>query len=225
MTKPEPAPENEIYRTRLFLITPEDYEIKTFAKHLDSVLGAGDVASLLITPTKTGDYQQVAETLAPIAQAHDVAALLHNDSRTMGRSNADGLHLDGSLEDIVETVKAHAGREIMGVSNLKNRDQAMQMGEGPVDYLFFGRLDGDTEPDIFPKTFKLAEWWSSLFEVPAVVMGGNSIESAKQAADAGIDFIALRNAIWQSEAPDIAIREANRLLDVAFNNRKALINA
>ena len=45
----------EIYRTRLFLITPADYETAAFAKVLTETLKGGDVASLLILPPKDGD--------------------------------------------------------------------------------------------------------------------------------------------------------------------------
>lgn len=214
-------PEAEIYRTRLFLVTPPDYRAETFAPVLEKTLSGGDAASLLILPPSDGDYREAAERLVPIAQAHGVAALLYNDSRLMGRTKADGLHLDGPLEEIVETVKAHAGRNIMGIGNIATRHDAMTIGEGPVDYLFFGRLDGDTNASIFPKTFKLAEWWSSVMSVPAVVMGGNGLESVDEAAAAGIDFLALRNLIFQADDPRTAMIEANRLLDRAFETRKA----
>lgn len=214
-------PEPELYRTRVFLITPADYETETLAPLLDKVLSAGDVASLLILPPATDSYQKAAERLVPIAQKHDVAVLLHNDSQLMGRAQADGLHLDGALDAIVETVKAHTGRNIMGVGNIKTRHDAMVLGEGPVDYLFFGRLDGDTAPKIFPKAFKLAEWWASLMSVPAVVMGGNALDSVTEAGDAGIDFLALRDIIWNSHTPEKSLNDANTLLDQAFEKRKS----
>lgn len=216
----KPPPEPEIYRTRLFLITPADYDPETFSPVLEAVLSAGDVASLLILPPESGHYSNAADRLIPIAQNHDVATLIHNDSQLMGRTNADGLHLDGTLDDIVDTIKTHAGRKIMGVGNIKTRHQAMVIGEGPVDYLFFGRLDGDNSPDIFPKAFKLAEWWAALMSVPAVVMGGNALDSVTQAGDAGIDFLALRDIIWQSDNPTRTLQDANNLLDQAFEKRK-----
>lgn len=218
-------PELEIYRTRLFLITPPDYVTENFAGILTDCLKAGDVASLLILPPANGNYQTAAEILVPIAQEYGVAALLHNDSQIMGRARADGLHLDGPVEEVVTKVKAHSGEKIMGVSGVKTRHEAMEMGEGPIDYLFFGRLDGDTKPDIFPKMFKLAEWWSSMCEVPAVVMGGGTIESVQQAADAGIDFVALKTAIWNSPDPVQAIKAGNILLDAAFEKRLSVSSA
>lgn len=214
----------EIYRTRLFLVTPKDYALAAFLPRLEAVLAAGDIATLLILPPKVGDDQEAAEAIIPLAQRHDVATLLHNDSRLMGRTGADGLLLDGALEDIVETVRAHSGKNIMGVGNIKARHEAMIVGEGPVDFLFFGRLDGDNAPEIFPKAFKLAEWWCSLMEIPGVVMGGNTIESAANAADAGIDFVALCDAIWLADDPAAAIIAVNRLLDQSFDQRKATMD-
>lgn len=184
---------------------------------------AGDVASVLVLPTESAPYSEVAKTLIPIVQAHDAAALLYNDSQLMGRTGADGLLLDGNLDDIVETVKTHAGRQIMGVANIRSRHDAMVIGEGPVDFLFFGRLDGDTNADIFPKSFKLAEWWSSLFQIPAVIMGGNNVESVEQASVEGIDFIALRDAIWNADNAVDALSRANSLLDKSFEDRKSFM--
>lgn len=209
----------EIYRTRLFLITPDDYEITAFAPLLEEALSGGDVASVLILPPANGDYRAAAEELVPIVQHADAAALLHNDTQVMGRSGADGLHLDGDTDEIVTTVKAHAGRDIMGVAGVKTRHEAMMLGEGPIDYLFFGRLDGDTLPDMFPKTFKLAEWWASLFEVPAVAMGGNDIVCVRQAAEGSIDFLALRNAIWGANDPAAAVQRANGILDEVHDSK------
>ena len=213
----------EIYRTRIFLITPEDYDPVTFAPLLDSVLNAGDVASVLLMPSDKAPYADTAKELVPIIQARGAAALIHNDSQIMGRTQADGLLLDSDIEQIVETVKAHAGRQIMGVANILSRHDAMVLGEGPVDFLFFGRLDGDTKPDIFPKSFKLAEWWSQLFQIPAVVMGGQAIESAAQASDEGIDFVALRDAIWKADDPADALAKADAAIDHSFEERKAFL--
>ena len=194
-----------------------------FAPLLDSVLKAGDVASVLLMPSDKAPYGDVAKELVPIIQAHDTAALIYNDSQIMGRTNADGLLLDGDIDQIVETVKTHAGRQIMGVADIHSRHDAMVLGEGPVDFLFFGRLDGDTKTHIFPKSFKLAEWWSQLFQVPAVVMGGYEIESAVQASDEGIDFVALRNAIWESDDPAHVMGKANEAIDRSFAERKAFL--
>jgi thiamine-phosphate pyrophosphorylase len=89
----------------------------------------------------------------------------------------------------------------------------MRAGELGPDYVFFGRLDGDSGPEIFPKAFSLAAWWSSLFEIPAVVMGGNRIDSIAAAAAAGVEFACLGTAVWtHPDGPAAAVAEANRVL-------------
>ncbi len=75
-------------------------------------------------------------------------------------------------------------------------------------------VDGDDEPSIHAPAFDLAAWWAALFEIPAMVMGGSEIASIAQAQEAGIEFVALRNAVWNHSAgPAAAVAEANALLD------------
>jgi len=51
-----------------------------------------------------------------------------------------------------------------------------------------------------------------MFVIPAIVMGGNSLASVSQAADAGIEFVALCRAVFDHPDPAAAVAEANRLL-------------
>jgi thiamine-phosphate pyrophosphorylase len=203
-------------RTRLCLVTPQAADLASFAGLLKSALGAGDVATLFVDSGTTAEERQhIAETLVAVAQAAGVAALVVNDTRLLGRSNADGLHVDTGVVDLASAVERYRGKKIVGAGNIRSRHEAMERGEREPDYLFFGRLDGDTDDGIFPKAFDLAAWWSGLFEIPAVVMGGRALESVTAAAEAGIEFIALRTAIWDHpDGPAAAIAEANRLLAV-----------
>jgi thiamine-phosphate pyrophosphorylase len=60
-----------------------------------------------------------------------------------------------------------------------------------------------------PKALELAEWWSELMEVPAVVMGGRSLKSVATAAATGAAFVALHDAVWSFErGPGEAVRLA-----------------
>src|SRR4029079_4310158 len=183
---------------RLCLVTPPIGAPESFAPILEDALAGGDVASLIITadPGDPARLQLIAETLVPIAQAHDVAALIHNDTRVAGRAKADGVHIDSGAEDLKEAIRTLRPRFIVGAGDLRSRHDALISGDAEPDYVFFGRLDGDTGDAIFPKALDLAAWWSELVTIPAVVMGGRSIASVVEARDAGIEFVALRSAIW-----------------------------
>jgi thiamine-phosphate pyrophosphorylase len=89
----------------------------------------------------------------------------------------------------------------------------MQAGELDVDYLFFGRPHGDTHDDAHPKALDLAEWWSEIMQIPAVIMSGRALDSVAEAAATGAEFVALHDAVWSHPGgPGEAVRLAQALL-------------
>ena len=194
---------------RLCLIAPTAIDAATFPAQLEAALGGGDVAALILT----GTDERLLKPLVQLAQSAEVAALVVDDTRLGGRTQADGLHIESSIGELKIALEKLRGRGIVGAGNLRSRHDAMTAGESEPDYLFFGRLDGDTAPEIFRKALDLAAWWSGLFEIPAMIMGGSALASVTEAAAAGIEFVALRSAVWDhSEGPAAAVAEANRLI-------------
>jgi thiamine-phosphate pyrophosphorylase len=194
---------------RLCLVAPSTLDPATFPEVLAGALRGGDVAALILA----GVDESLAKRLVPIAQDADVAALVPDDTRIAGRARADGVHIETGMGELKLALEKLRGRSIVGAGNLRSRHEAMTAGEVEPDYLFFGRLDGDTAPEIFRKALDLASWWSGLFEIPAMLMGGNAVASVAAAAAAGIEFVALRSAVWDHPAgPAAATAEANQLI-------------
>lgn len=204
--------EVELPRCRLCLVTPPEDDPDRLARLVDEALAGGDVASLIIDG-EGERLQQVAEALAPRAQARGVAAIVRNDTRIAGRAKADGVHVDTGPADLAAAAEKLRPKLIVGAAGFKTRHDAMFAGEANPDYLFFGRLDGDTTDGIFAKALDLAAWWSSLFVIPAIVMGGRSLASVEEAARNGIEFVALSRAVFEDpRGPAAAVKEANRRL-------------
>lgn len=205
-------------RTRLILVTPPAYEAAAFASKLADALAGGDVASLIVTSggADAAGFQKTAERLAPIAAARGVATLIHNDTRIAARAGADGIHMDEGREAIAAALESFRRKKIVGAGNIATRHDAMDLAEAEPDYLFFGRLDGDTGDGIFPKSLDLASWWSEVTVIPAVVMGGRQVASVDAARDAGIEFVALSSAVWDDpRGPSKAVADiAERLAHV-----------
>lgn len=194
---------------RLCLISPPSIDAVAFPGLLKAALAAGDVAALILTATD----ESIVKPLVKIAQDAEVAALVVDDTRLAGRSHADGIHIEAGMGELKIALEKFRGRSIVGAAGARTRHEAMTFGEIEPDYLFFGRLDGDTGLGIFPKALDLAAWWSGLFEIPAMVMGGNALASVTEAAAAGIEFVALRMAVWDHAAGAAeAVTEANRLI-------------
>ena len=205
-------PEAHVPRSRLCLVTPHDMDPDRLVRLVGEALAGGDVASLIVDGD-AGQLQRLAEALVPMAQARGVAVLVRNDTRVAGRARADGVHVDTSLADVAETAEKLRPKLIVGAGGARTRHDAMALGEANPDYLFFGRLDGDTEDGIFPKVLDLAAWWSSVFLIPGMVMGGRSLASVEEAAAEGIEFVALSRAVFDDpRGPAAAVEEANRRL-------------
>ncbi len=206
-------------RCRLVIIVPDTLE--NAAENLEAALTGGDVASVIITPGKNpgARFQEFCETIVPLAQAHGAAAIIANETRVAGRTNADGIHLDLPGGDVgvpvlQEAIEKYAPARIVGAGGVKTRHMGLCLGETSPDYLFFGRLDGDIKDEPNPKMLALAEWWSEMVEVPGICLGGRALESVIAVSRTGIDFVGLSSAIFSHEnGPKDAVMMANRLLD------------
>lgn len=206
-------PEN---RCRLVLIVPDIADADEQAKIVADALKGGDVASVIVPQYGLDDsaFQKHAEKLVPVIQDAGAAALLAGDSRVVGRTKADGLHLTGPAAEISEAVDKYADKLIVGGGNATDRHHALEIGEERPHYIFFGKLDGDIKPEAHPKNVALGEWWASMIEIPCIVMGGTDPESALTVAESGAEFVALRLAVFsQPEQAPAVVAQVNALLD------------
>jgi thiamine-phosphate pyrophosphorylase len=199
--------------TRLFLITPPARDATSFLPQLSEALSAGDVAAVLIAGAPDGGIEAFATALVPVIQDAGAAALVADDTRLAGHVKADGVHVTTGAADLKLAAESFKPRRIVGAGNINSRHAAMEAGEAGADYLFFGRPHGDTHDAPHPKALDLAEWWSELMQVPAVVMAGRALDSVGEAAASGADFVALNDAVWSHTAgPGEAIRAALAIL-------------
>jgi thiamine-phosphate pyrophosphorylase len=199
---------------RIYLVTPAAIDPATFPRRLAEALAGGDVAAVLIAPDLIGRLaEEAAAALVPVIQAAGAAAIVAEDTRLAGRLKADGVHIGKGIGDVRMTVENARGKWTVGAGSLYSRHAAMEAGEAGADYLFFGRPHGDTHDAPHPKALELAEWWSDVMQVPAVIMAGRSLGSVAQAAATGAAFVALHEAVWLHEAgPGEAIRIASAAL-------------
>ena len=60
---------------------------------------------------------------------------------------------------------------------------------------------------------EILTWWSSVFEVPCVAIGGITIENAAPLVTEGADFLAVSAGVWShNEGPAKAVAEFNRIM-------------
>lgn len=203
-------------RPRLFLVTPPVFDADDMAARLKQAFAGGDVACVLIymPGAATKDIQAAAQKLVPVIQEGGAAAIVYRDTQAAGRSGADGVHVDTSLDDVKLAVESFQPERIVGTGGTKLKHDAMEWAETGVDYILFGKLDLAEKENAHSKTLSAAAWWAELFETPCVALAGNTIGTLEEVAATGADFVALKDAVWQSDG-DIAtlISKANQILE------------
>ncbi len=183
-------------RQRLYLITPQLDDTAGFARDLDSLLAAADIAAVLLRLADADERTLIEriKTVAPIVQRRDVALLLAGRPELAARAGADGAHLTG-VETFAAALPLLKPALIAGAGGLRSRHDAMLAGENGADYVMFGEPDrrGHTPP--LPETEERLAWWAGLIEVPCVGYAG-SLGEVETLARTGADFIALGEWIW-----------------------------
>jgi thiamine-phosphate pyrophosphorylase len=199
---------------RLYLITPPVLP-PGFAWQLAQALDAGDVASLQLRLKEAApdEVRRAIEELMPIAQARDVAFLLNDDAALAVEMGCDGAHLGQSDGDHVAARKLLDGR-ILGVTCHGSRHLAMRAGEQGADYVAFGAFFPTTTKDVTEAAeMEVLEWWSEVFEVPSVAIGGITAANCAPLVQAGANFLAVVGAVWNHpDGPAEGVKAMNRAI-------------
>ena len=206
-------------RCRLYLITPAQIDPVPFADDLSAALDGGDVACVQLRLKDVDDdaVRRATEVLLPIAQAREVALIINDRPDLAAETGADGVHV-GQQDADYETARAAVGADgIVGVTCHDSRDLAMSAGERGANYVAFGAFFPTATKE--PRTradLEILEWWSGLFVVPCVAIGGINIDNCGALVRAGADFVAVISAVWDHrDGPAKAVAALNEAIDKA----------
>ncbi len=200
---------------RLVLIVTGDLPADNLADRLALALGAGDVAAVMVDPGTDDEdkAQHLVEAMVGAAAPFGVPVVAVCEPRIAARANAQGIHVRGSGKQVAVAVETYQERMMVGTSAGESRDQALSVGEARPDYVFFGKIGGDTHGEAHPKVVEMVTWWAQFIEIPAIIMGGSDLATLDATAASGAEFVALSRAVLgDGVAPDEAVRTANQIL-------------
>ena len=190
----------------LYLVSPLDVG-GTFPARLERALAAAPVAAFQSRVKGLDQHEaaRLAEPLQAICAARDVAFIVNDSIALAKRLGADGVHLgqgDGEVREAREVL----GREAqIGVTCHASRHLAMEAGEAGADYVAFGSFfPSETKASEHRPEPELLEWWSGLFEIPCVAIGGITPGNCAPLVRAGADFLAVSGAQLPGVIPPIA---------------------
>lgn len=188
---------------QLYLISPLEVG-GAFPARLERALAAGKgLITAFQFRVKGIDQHEAAGLAAPlqaICAAHDVAFIVNDSVALAKRLKADGVHL-GQDDGDPRQAREELGREAqIGVTCNASRHQAMEAGEAGADYVAFGAfyasITKDKGADAERPEPEILEWWSQIFEIPCVAIGGITPENCRPLLDGGADFLAVSGAVW-----------------------------
>lgn len=198
---------------RLYLITPSVLPPGFATDHLARALDAGDVAALQIRLKDAADDEllRAAAAILPVAQQRGVAVLMNDRADLAVKAGCDGAHLGQGDGDHAAARKRLGPERMLGITCHASRHLAMEAGEAGADYVAFGAFfPTSTKETVHQADTELLEWWSEMFEIPCVAIGGITAANCAPLVRAGADFLAVVGAVWNHpEGPAAGVRAMN----------------
>jgi len=183
---------------QLYLISPPRIG-DDFVDRLAQAFDGGEVAAFQLR-LKGLDDDAIAAAAGPLQAlcAEREVAFIINDSVALAqRLGADGVHLGQGDGDPKEARKLLGPKVQIGVTCHDSRHLAMEAGEAGADYVAFGAFFPTTTKEVTHHAEpSVLGWWTTLFELPCVAIGGVTADNAGPLVAAGADFLAVSGAVW-----------------------------
>lgn len=194
---------DQLPATQLYLISPGEVGGE-FPDRLRRALkaGAGLVTAFQFRVKGLDQHEaaRLAEPLQEICAQHEVAFIVNDSVALAKRLKADGVHL-GQKDGNPKEARDALGREAqIGVTCHASKHLAMEAGEAGADYVAFGAFYPSSTKDTDHRADpELLSWWSALFELPCVAIGGIAPDNCTQLIEAGADFLAVSGSVWNGD--------------------------
>jgi len=201
-----PPPRTE--PAKLYLISPQEVG-GSFPDRLRAAVEPGIAAAFQLRAKDVGEHDlaKLAEPLQRICADADVAFIVNDSVSLTKRLGADGVHLGQSDGDVREARSYLGSSAQIGRTCHDSRHLAMEAGEAGADYVAFGAFyPTTTKPSDYRPHPAILSWWSAVFEIPCVAIGGITPANAKPLVAAGADFLAVCQAVWGQDDPAAAVQ-------------------
>jgi thiamine-phosphate pyrophosphorylase len=201
---------------KLYLISPQEVG-GAFPDRLKAALEPGLAAAFQLRVKEIDQHElaRVAEPLQRICDDAEVAFIVNDSMSLAKRLGADGVHLGQSDGDIREARALLGPSAQIGKTCHDSRHLAMEAGEAGADYVAFGAFyPTTTKPSNYRPEPPILSWWSTLFEIPCVAIGGITPANGRPLVEAGADFLAVCQAVWSSDDPRAAVSAFAEVLAV-----------
>ncbi len=201
---------------KLYLISPQEVG-GGFPERLRAAVEGGPVAAFQLRVKDVVEHELglLAEPLQRICSDNGVAFIVNDSIALAKRLGADGVHLGQQDGDVREARAALGPGGQIGVTCHDSRHLAMDAGEAGADYVAFGAFyPTTTKPSDYRPDPAILSWWSGIFEIPCVAIGGITPANARPLIEAGADFLAVCQAVWGADDQSATVAAFGEVLSV-----------
>jgi thiamine-phosphate pyrophosphorylase len=206
-------------RCRLYIITPEQIDLRTFPESFAHALDAGDVAAVQLRLKNVPDdvWHRAIDALLPIARAHRVAFWLNDRADLVSSTGCDGAHVGQEDTPAREARRLMGAAPTLGVTCKSSHELATRAVEDGADYVAFGAFYPSTSKQVTrladPEVLRT---WAQQSAVPSCAIGGITAENLAPLVRAGTHLLAVIGGVWSHRAgPAAGVRAINAAIDAA----------
>ena len=206
---------------RLYIITPETFELHPFADSLGRALDAGDVAAVQLRLKNASDdvWKRAVDVLRPVCQSRRVEFLLNDRADLVAAAGCDGAHVGQEDMPAREARRLMGPSRTLGVTCKSSHDLADRAVQDGATYVAFGAFYPSTSKQVLnladPEVLRR---WMQRSKIPSCAIGGITATNLAPLVRAGANLLAILGGVWSHpDGPAAAVRAINAAIRVAMD--------
>nr|WP_259545466.1 thiamine phosphate synthase [Heyndrickxia oleronia] len=190
---------------QLYLVTDEQTSEEELLPIVEkAVLGGVTAVQLREKHSEGKIFLEKAIKLKQLLAKFDVPLIINDRVDIALAVNAEGIHIGQKDLPLVEVKKIIPNSMIVGVS-VQTEEQALVAQKEGADYIGVGTVfPTTTKPDAITMSFATLRKIVQAIHIPAVAIGGISLENVHQLSNVGVSGISVVSAIMKADDPKSA---------------------
>ncbi|MDP3777902.1 thiamine phosphate synthase [Methylotenera sp.] len=197
----------------LYAITPDEQDTDILLAKVEAALQGG--IGILQYRNKLADHKlktQQARALLPLCRQYQVPFIINDSIKLCLTLDADGVHFGADDGNLAEARVRLGNDKILGASCYNRFDLALSAQQLGADYVAFGAcFASSTKPNAPVAGLHLFTQAKAELHVPAVAIGGITLENAPLAIAAGASSVAVINAIFNADDVKLTSQQFTKL--------------
>ena len=206
---------------RLYVITPETFDLHPFADSLAGALDAGDVAAVQLRLKNAPDdvWERAIDALRPVCQSRRVELLLNDRADLVAAAGCDGAHVGQEDMPAREARRLMGSGRTLGVTCKSSHDLADRAVQDGASYVAFGAFFPSTSKQVTnladPEVLRR---WAQRSKVPSCAIGGITEANLAPLVRAGANLLAIIGGVWSHpDGPAAGVRAINAAIKNALS--------